>query len=140
MCIYTYSTSLLYAAFIKFSEVLSCVCYSACFNTITLYALFSETCLAFYYSSPTEDPLVFCLPIVWWGGREGARSPPRTIELLTTYLLQFFLSIIHFVVCFILNKKFLFWPIQYAAKSLKLLKANGVFVYLLFFCSFCRSW
>ena len=41
LCIYTYSTSLLCAAFIIFSGVLSYVCYSACFNTITLYALFS---------------------------------------------------------------------------------------------------
>ena len=38
LCIYTYSTSLLYTAFINFSEVLSCVCYSACFHTISLYA------------------------------------------------------------------------------------------------------
>ena len=29
--------------------------------------LFSEPCLLFYYSPPTEDSLVFCLPIVcWW--------------------------------------------------------------------------
>ena len=36
-------------------------------NTITLYALFSEPFLLFYYSSPTEDPLAFCLLLVWWG-------------------------------------------------------------------------
>ena len=36
--------------------------------------LFSEPCLLFYYSPPTEDSLVFCLPIVcwWWSwGRGG---------------------------------------------------------------------
>ena len=41
--IYIYSTSLLYATFINFSEVLSCVCYSACFHTISLYVFVFET-------------------------------------------------------------------------------------------------
>ena len=100
--IYIYSTSLLYAAFISFSEVLSCVCYSACFHTISLYALFSEPCLPFHYSSPTEDPVVYCLPIVW----RGPRSPRHTTEVLTTSLLQFFLLIIHFVFCFIFIRIF----------------------------------
>ena len=103
-------------------------------NTITFYALFSEPCLPFYYSLPTEDLLIFCLPIVW----QGARSPRHTIEVLTTCLLQFFLFI-HFVFCFILDRDFLFWPIQCAPKSLKLLKGDCVFVYLLFCCSFCHS-
>ena len=80
--------------------------------------LFSEPCLLFYYSSPTEDPLVFCLPIVWWwwwwgvGGGVRARSPRHTIEVLTTYLLQFFLFIIHFVFCVILHRNFFFWPMN----------------------------
>ena len=100
--IYIYSTSLLYAAFISFSEVLSCVCYSACFHTISLYALFSEPCLPFHYSSLTEDPVVYCLPIVW----RGPRSPRHTTEVLTTSLLQFFLLIIHFVFCFIFIRIF----------------------------------
>ena len=100
--IYIYSTSLLYAAFISFSEVLSCVCYSACFHTISLYALFSEPCLPFHYSSPTEDPVVYCLPIVW----RGPRSPRHTTEVLTTSLLQFFLLIIHFVFRFIFIRIF----------------------------------
>ena len=109
---------MLCAAFINFSEVLSRACYSASFNTITLYALFSEPCLPFSYSSQTEDPLVFCLPIVW---RE-ARSPRQTIEVLTTYLLQFFLFIIHFVLSFILNMNFYFdqysaHPVAKTAKS-----------------------
>ena len=105
LCIYIYSTSLLSAAFVNFSEVPCCVCYSARFHTITLYALFSEACLPFSYSSLTEDPLVFCLPIVW----RGARSPRHTIEVLTPYFLQFFYYfIIHFVFCFILNRNFYF--------------------------------
>ena len=41
--IYIYYTSLLYATFINFSEVLSCVCYSACFHTISLYVFVFET-------------------------------------------------------------------------------------------------
>ena len=94
LCTYTYSTSLMYAAFINFSEVFSCVCYSACFHTISLYALFSGPCLPFYYSSQTEDPLVFCLPIVW----RGARSPSHTIEVLTTCLLHlFYICLLHYI-------------------------------------------
>ena len=63
--------------------------------------LFSEPCLLFYYSPRTEDPLVFCLPMamVVVGGVR-ARSPRHTIEVLTTYLLQFFYLL--FILCFVL--------------------------------------
>ena len=49
------------------------------------------------YSSPTEDPLVFCLPIVWW----GACPPRHTIEVFTTYLLHFFFLLL-FILYFVL--------------------------------------
>ena len=58
--------------------------------------LFSEPCLLLYYSSPKEDLLVFSLPIVW----QGACSPRHSIEILPTYLLQFF--IYYFILCFVL--------------------------------------
>ena len=43
LCIDTYSTSLLCVAFVNFSEVLSSVCYSACFHTVSLYAFVFRT-------------------------------------------------------------------------------------------------
>ena len=59
--------------------------------------LFQNFSSFFYCSSPTEDPMVFWLSIVW----RGARSPRHIIEVLTTCLLiTIFLFIIHFVFLF----------------------------------------
>ena len=93
---YTYSSQFVLMCFCVYIHVvlLSCVphlliflrCSIAFFILpasilLVFVPLFSETCLPFYYSSPTEDPLVFCLPIVWW----RARSPHHNIEVLTNY-------------------------------------------------------
>ena len=61
--------------------------------------------------------MVSYLAIPWQGAR-----PPRNI-----------IEVFHKI-------EFLFGPIQCATKLLKLLKANSVFVYLLFCCSSCHSW
>ena len=63
---------------------------------LRLMPLLSEPCLLFYCSSRTDDPLVFCLPIVWW----AARSPSHTIEVLIICLLQFFHLL--FILCLVL--------------------------------------
>ena len=87
---YTCSTSLLYAAFIDFSEVLSCVCYSACFHTISLYAFVFRTLPS--------------LLLVLTGRRPKSRDSLAVgfhiIEVLTTCLLQFLKFNIHFVFLF----------------------------------------
>ena len=72
------------------AEVLSCVCYSACFHTISFYGLIFKTLPSLCCSSPTLRPCGLLTSHIW---RE-ARSPRHIIEVLTTCLFQFF--IIHF--------------------------------------------
>ena len=130
LCMYTCSTSLLYAAFIDFSEVLSCVCYSACFHTISLYAFVFRTLPS--------------LLLVLTGRRPKSRDSLAVgfhiIEVLTTCLLQFLKFNIHFVFLFRFKLiSFFILTNTVCTKVAKTAKSELRFC-LLFCCFLCCSW
>ena len=96
--------------------------------------LFSELCLLFCCSSPTEQPYGLLTSHIL------ARYPRHIQKFQQLVYYDFFtylLFILYF--CFILIMTFFsFGPIQWAPLLLKLLKVTCVFDYLLFCCSFCR--
>ena len=115
---------------IDFSEVLSCVCYSACFHTISLYAFVFRTLPS--------------LLLVLTGRRPKSRDSLAVgfhiIEVLTTCLLQFLKFNIHFVFLFRFKLiSFFILTNTVCTKVAKTAKSELRFC-LLFCCFLCCSW
>ena len=97
LCIYTYSTSLLCVAFVNFSEVLSSVCYSTCFHTVSLYPFVFRTlpsCLLLLTNRRSPDVLLaHCLA-------GSALSTPYHRRFTNLFITIFFILLS--ILCFVL--------------------------------------